>query len=287
MKSFKDAVNEQMRQDPKARAVEGEELRRLQGLLLEMYLEVQKACDDNGWRCMLLGGSTLGAVRHQGFIPWDDDLDLAMPRADYEAFKGRFKELLGEKYILNAPNYEGRPTNRFPKILKKGTVFVEKGTPEDDRCCVKIDIFVLDNCPDGKLRRWLKGLRCTALMFAGGHVLSWEDSKRTGAKRTAREWIGGLLSFRGSEKWFDRFDRVCRWKDEGSRDLCIPSGRKHYFGEILPREVFLPMSRGTFGGKAVNLPGKPDPYLRNLYGNYMEIPPEDKREKHYIEKAEF
>ncbi len=287
MKSYKAVFDEQMKQNPNARTVTGEELLRLQKLLLEIYMDVQRVCDENGWRCMLLGGSVLGAVRHQGFIPWDDDLDLMMPRDDYEAFKARFRELLGEKYILNAPNYEGRPTNRFAKILKKGTRFVEAGMPEDDRACVKIDIFVLENCPDGKIRRWMKGLHCTALMFAGGHVLSYEFCRTTGQKLTNRERIGRLLAFRTSEQWFDRYDRVCRWRDNRSRDMCIPSSRKHYFGEILPREVFLPASAGEFSGERINLPADPDSYLRNLYGNYMEIPPEEKREKHYILKAEF
>ena len=287
MKSFKAEFSEAMSRNPDAKLVEGEELRRLQLLLLEMYLDVQQACEDRGLTCMLLGGSTLGAVRHKGFIPWDDDLDLAMPRDDYERFKEIFKDKLGDKYILNAPNYEGRPTNRFPKILKRGTTFVEIGVPEDDRACVKIDIFVLDNVPDNRLMRMIKGLHCTALMFAGGHVLDYENARITGAPTTGRERIGRLLAFRSDEKWFDRFDKVCRCRNNRSKEIGIPSGRKHYFGEILPREVYLPVSEGEFEGHRVTLPGNTDPYLRNLYGNYMEIPPEEKREKHYIEKIEF
>ena len=102
-----------------------------------------------------------------------------------------------------------------------------------------------------------------------------------------RERIGRLLAFRSAEKWFDRFDKVCRCRNNRSKEIGIPSGRKHYFGEILPREVYLPVSEGEFEGHRVTLPGNTDPYLRNLYGNYMEIPPEEKREKHYIEKIEF
>ena len=287
MKSFKEEYGEAMRRSSDARIVEGEELLRLQRILFEMYLDVQRVCDSRGLQCMLLGGSTLGAVRHKGFIPWDDDLDLAMPRDDYERFKELFNEKLGDKYVLNAPNFEGRPTNRFPKILKKGTVFVETGMPEDDRACVKIDIFVLDNVPDNRIRRMIKGLHCTVLMFAGGHVLDWENCRITGAPVTGRERIGRLLAFRSAEKWFDRFDKVCRWKNNKSRYLGIPSGRKHYFGEILPREVYLPVKEGEFDGERIYLPADTDTYLRNLYGNYMEIPPEEKREKHYIEKFEF
>lgn len=287
MKTYKQTLNEQMRQRANAHIVEGEELLELQKVLLEIYLDVQRMCEKNHLTCMLLGGSALGAVRHKGFIPWDDDLDIGLPRQDYEKFKEIFKQELGEKYILNAPNYEGRPTNRFPKILKKNTRFLEVYDIDDDRACIKIDIFILDNVPNSKLLRNLKGFFCTLLMFAGGHVQSYEEAKYNCRKLNKRERIGKLLSFHSSEKWFDRFDRVCRCKDENSNDVGIPSGRKHYFGEILPRDTYLPASIGEFDGQRVYLPANTDLYLSNLYGNYMEIPPEEKREKHYIEEIKF
>ena len=287
MKTYKETVFEQNKGNSNSHIVEGDELIHLQKALLDIYIDVQAVCKKNNLTCMLLGGSSLGAVRHQGFIPWDDDLDMGMPRKDYETLKKIFKSELGEKYTLNAPNYDGRPTNRFPKILKNGTKFIELGMEEDDRACIKIDIFVLDNVPNNILLRYLKGFQCTVFMFAGGHVLSYEGARAKGKKLNKREFIGKLLSFRSSEKWFDRFDKVCRWYDEKSNYIGIPSGRKHYFGEILPRDTYLPVSVGLFEGYEVFKPADTDTYLKNLYGNYMEIPSEDKREKHYIEKIDF
>ena len=69
--------------------------------------------------------------------------------------------------------------------------------------------------------------------------------------------------------------------------LGIPTGRKHYFGEVLPKEAFLPVSIGLFEQNAVCLPGNTDMYLSNLFGNYMEIPEENKRERHFIYEIEF
>ena len=77
-----------------AHVVEGEELARLQQVLLEMVLDLQAVCDANGLKCFLVGGSALGAVRHGGFIPWDDDVDLSMPREDLEKLKKIFRKPL-------------------------------------------------------------------------------------------------------------------------------------------------------------------------------------------------
>lgn len=289
MKSNKQKYNEIMKLKDNAHVIENGELKKLQALLLEMYLDVQNVCDKHNLTCMLIGGSALGAKRHNGFIPWDDDLDFAMPRANYEVLKENFKEWLGDKYILNAPNYDGNPTNRFPKVLRRGTKFVEYGSEDDERACIKIDVFILENIPDNLLLRYLKGLHCTWIMFAGGVTLSYEEWMRTNNKKTMsrKAAIGKMLSYRSSEEWFDRFDRAVRCKNEKSRDVGIPSGRKHYFGEILQRVDFLPTSTGMFEGSDIYLPADTEKYLTNLYGSYMEIPPEEKREKHYIERIEF
>ena len=286
MKSHKETRYEKLKQSG-AHVVEGEELARLQQVLLEMVMDLQTVCEENGLECFVVGGSALGAVRHHGFIPWDDDVDLSMPREDLEKLKKIFREKLGDKYILNAPNYEEDATNRFPKILKKGTRFVEAGVPEDDRTCIKIDIFPLENVPDNPVARWVKGMHCTFLMFAGGALLSYEEARSRKEKMDARAFAGMLLSFRSSGRWFDRFDKVCRCRNSHSRDVGIPSGRKHYFGEILPRNVVFPLSAVAFEGHEMKIFADPDYALRNLYGNYMEIPPEEKREKHYVDKIEF
>lgn len=290
MKSYKERMNEKCRSDPYLRHLSGEELEKLKYTLLRIYLDIQAVCDKYGLICMLLGGSALGAVRHRGFIPWDDDLDLGMPRDDYEIFKQIFKAELGEKYVLNAPNYEGMPTNRFPKVLKKGTRFVEAGMREDDeRACIKVDIFILDNVPDNLIERTIKGLFCTVLMFIGGHVLTYEcyKSQEKRVKMSKRQFIGMLFSFNSSEVWFNRIDNACIFREENTYYVGVPAGRKHYFGEILPRAAFFPVSKGFFEGHKVNLPRDVDAYLKNLYGDYMKIPPEEKREHHYIEKIVF
>lgn len=291
MKSYKQKVNERNRMNPKAIHLADDMLKRLQKTLLEMYLDIQSVCEKHGLTCFLIGGSALGAVRHKGFIPWDDDLDVGMHRNDYEKFKVIFKAELGDKYILNAPNYEGIPTNRFAKVLKRGTKFVELGMPDDDRACIKIDVFVIENVPDNYIFRLFKGIYCNSLMLIGSCVLSYEcwKMKNAGERNNMNErvLIGKLFSFNSSKAWFDCVDNACQHGNDKSVFIGTPTGRTHYFGEILKREVYFPVKTAVFEGKKVYLPGNVGKHLSNLYGDYMKIPPEDKRERHYVSKISF
>ncbi len=295
--SYKDILNS-LSNDSDLRTLTDEESGKLKALLLDNYMRIQRFCQKHHLSVMLVGGSALGAVRHKGFIPWDDDLDIAMPRKDYNKFKRIFEKELGEYYALDAPNTGMKSSNRFPKILIKNTKLVELGmSPDDKNACIKIDLFIIENIPTNKLLRYIHGMLCTGMMFIAGQVDSYEarnDQFKTfmyksekGKKEYDRRMrIGRLFSFRPAYKWFNTVDRVCQWKRSG-KYMGIPTGRKHYFGEILPSEAFIPVSEGEFEGKKAYLPGNADAYLKNLFGDYMKVPEKADREKHFIYDIEF
>lgn len=295
--AFKDALNE-LAKNGELKPLTEAESSQLKKILLDAYLQIQDLCEKNHLSVMLVGGSALGAVRHKGFIPWDDDLDIAMPREDYEEFRKIFMKELGDRFILDAPNNNTKASNRFPRILLKGTKLVEAGMDEkDERACIKIDLFIIENIPQNRLIQKLHGLWCTGLMYIAGQVDTYEENDERMIKLMSsteegrklyerRRRIGRIFSFRHQYQWFNAVDKACQYRRKTDY-MGIPTGRKHYFGEILPTKAFLPAKKARFEGHDVFLPADPDCYLTNLFGDYHAIPPEEKREKHFIYTIQF
>ena len=274
------------------------ESNRLKETLLEMYKDIMHFCKENYLCIMLGGGSVLGSVRHGGFIPWDDDLDLMMPRKDYDIFIHTFEKSMGDKYELFVPDGKHLATNLFLKVSKKNTL-------EEDICTVGssvktgivVDIFPMEHIPKNKIVYGCKGFLANVFAYTFVSVYMFQNRNERMRKMycgnlkgrinyTIRMILGGLFSFRKYEKWYVMFDKFVQSKEDSG--LCtIPTGRNHYDGEIQKNDVFFPPKMTTFEGEPAYIPQKVDVYLKSLYGDYMTLPPEDKREKHFYTKIEF
>lgn len=268
----------------------------LKVLLLEMYRDISNLCKTEGLVYMLSGGSCLGAVRHEGFIPWDDDLDLMMPRRSYNRLIELCKSgALGAKYEFDAPNKDNDCKTLFLKIYRKHTADIElhdEFTPGPKG--VFIDIFPIESAPKSRLLRILKGVVSDVIAAISVSVLyaqypsrRYEEfmSLNNSANRRykLRLLIGKIFGIVKHKQWVWWFERLNSSTDDTGYST-IPTGRGHYLGEILPTFVFVPVSRGVFEGEQANLPAEPDVYLKARYGNYMAIPPVEKRERHFVFK---
>ncbi len=294
MKSDFELMNELAKRTDYLRELTDDESKALKQALLAMYVDIASLCEAHGLTVMLCGGSCLGAIRHKGFIPWDDDLDLLMPRRDYEQLITLLAQgALGEKYEYNTPNPTTDAKNAFLKIYRKHTRNVDiysDNSPFPQG--ISIDVFALDAVPRTRLGQSIKGLIANGLQFISIVVLYAQypsehlkefmsldpDMKRRYRMKCFLGKIFGIIPHRKWVWWFDRFVA----SDRTDRPWGIPTGRKYYNGEIFPREVFVPARKAEFEGIQVYIPNDYAPYLRNLYKDYMQLPPADKRERHFI-----
>ena len=294
MKSDFELMNELAKRTDYLRELTDDESKALKQALLAMYVDIASLCEAHGLTVMLCGGSCLGAIRHKGFIPWDDVLDLLMPRRDYEQLITLLAQgALGEKYEYNTPNPTTDAKNAFLKIYRKHTRNVDiysDNSPFPQG--ISIDVFALDAVPRTRLGQSIKGLIANGLQFISIVVLYAQypsehlkefmsldpDMKRRYRMKCFLGKIFGIIPHRKWVWWFDRFVA----SDRTDRPWGIPTGRKYYNGEIFPREVFVPARKAEFEGIQVYIPNDYAPYLRNLYKDYMQLPPADKRERHFI-----
>ncbi|RDU22113.1 LicD family protein [Anaerosacchariphilus polymeriproducens] len=267
-----------------------EDLSKLHACLLECLKDIMEVCDKYSIKPMVGGGSAIGLVRHNGFIPWDDDLDMMISRKDYNKLLKIFNKELGDRYYLLAPGRKQGANCYLARIMRKGTTYVNMlsaGAKYPN--CIYIDLTPIDYVPNNKIMRKCKGFISNVLKFASYSVFwyknqnpylanymnSNEESKKYYKNRL---FVGMCFSFLSAEKWFAIFDKFVQGKE--TKYMTIASGRMHYSGEMLHKDVFFPVKEGKFEGIKVYIPNDIDKYLSNLYGDYMEIPPEDKREKH-------
>lgn len=278
-----------------------EERAKLQKVLLGMLKDVIEACRQLNIDCTLIGGSVLGAVRHQGFIPWDDDLDIGMTRSEWNIFKEHFDSVLGNKYVLEAPNYNDKDSKQLlSKINLKDSEYVmieEVNFPYIN--CIFLDVFIIDYVSDNCVVRSFDAFTANLMRLMAITMQEYKypspimkeammSSKATKIYYFVRQIIGCfsslLMSHKTLGKWFDRF--VSRHRKPTKR-ATVATGLKRYRKETLDSNVWFPYSKGIFEGISVNLPHDPDKYLSFIYGEYMKLPPLEKRETHAIVKLKF
>lgn len=278
--------------------MEGELLQKYQAALLSIAEDIISVCEEEHLMYQLSGGSALGAVREGGFIPWDDDMDINMLKSDFPLFSEAFKKKYGEKYCLH--------TWETPQwalagvcVRLRGSVIRTREDIGNDEAGFYIDIFLLENVPDNAVLRKIHGffslgfgflLSCRH--FYKNRALMREIEKENLACRSAFELkinIGRLLSFASVRRWAI----ITNWcyglcKNDHSKYVSIPAGRKHYFGEMYLREGMVNTVDMEFEGRRWAVPRDYDAYFKALYGpDYMTPPPPEKRERHIVLELQF
>lgn len=277
-------------------AYSDQDLRKLQSVELEMLKAVDKFCKENGITYFLDGGSCLGAVRHGGFIPWDDDIDVGMMRSDYERFVRLFQENPPEGYSLhthlNTENY----SYLFAKVYREGTRFLARESLDAGlESCIYLDVFPYDPVKDSLgekerarlLNRAIWWQRVLYLYYTPNPAIqpteSFCDLKKAMCK-VGHRLVRAFCSPEGIARHYDRYVEALSAPDrEGETEYicCVQD-----FEYLRTKDVYPPVDV-AFEDAPFPCPHDTDAYLTAVYGDYMQLPPEDKRKVHSPEVLDF
>lgn len=246
-------------------------------LQLELLVDIDRICRERGLRYYLTAGTLLGAVRHKGYIPWDDDIDIAMPRDDYEAFYSYVSNgNLGESFKLIS--YRDKSSiYPFFKIVNPFTTVVEHYV--DRRFCtgVWVDIFPLDGIRHGD-RKPIVWNKIIANLY--GFVVADPSQGTSAFRRAIKRFFNPLFRHIDIYRLAEALDKKAM-STAISRDNEVALIVWGYGEcEIMPYN-FLEQTSLEFEGHFFSAPKIYKKYLTSIFGDYMQLPPEKDRKPHY------
>lgn len=270
-------------------------LKKLQNAEKDILIDLITVFEKHDIDYFISYGTLIGALRHQGFIPWDDDLDIVMMRNDYEKFQSVFDKELADRYVFATPLSLHGYSSSVTKIMRKETEFIPRFS--DRMKCfmgIHIDIFVYDYVDpsskyfDGDVR---KSRLDSMLLFLIGSadpdidtttVIGKIEKVLCKAIHYLLCWIPGL-----SRRVYTNLDRIGKRYNSTNKEFvtsffdCIP------YKTLCNESMLLPTKKVLFEDIEVSVPADADGYLKQIYGDYMEIPPVEKRVNHRADKIVF
>ena len=267
------------------------ELRALQLRILEIYKDVQQFCDKHNLTVMMGYGSALGAVRHQGFIPWDDDIDVLMPRKDFDFFIKEFPKYYADKYDILYPQLNCKCHDLFGKVIDKHSIFKSIAATSNGNHGIFLDIFPVENLPNNLIKRRINRFLSLLITYISGSVSIYHNNSKifrdfmktrydAYINYKIRKFIGFIFSFLTYRQWSLIYDSLVSCK-KYSGYFHDPTGDYRWVG--YHENILFPAIKTKFEGVDVYVPHKVHEYLISEFGpNYMDLPPVNKREKHYV-----
>lgn len=252
-----------------------ETLRQLQVTQLEILKVFDKFCREHNLKYSLYAGSLLGAVRHKGFIPWDDDLDVCMSRSDYGKFLELWQKTPVEGYILQNKENSKYFDQSFSKIRKDHTTFLQdEWQIGNHHTGIFLDIFPIDRIPNGKLKRAIFKWHCMKYQLL---TREFVPPKSNAVVRLGSAVILACTPKKRREKVRQNtLKKITRYNDQHEFETVaieiIRTINKPLPADMMDEYVDLPFEDGKF----MCIAGW-DEYLRRKFGDYMQLPPEEER----------
>lgn len=263
------------------------DLKELHEVEFDMLLHVRRICEKYHLTYYLSGGTFLGAVRHQGFIPWDDDMDIALPREDYQKFievvNGELPEGIEFKSYASDKNYH-HPVAR----LMNHEVCVKNNSYSEARIePAWIDIFPLDGMPDARISLTMHKI----YLLWRKVTIGWANYENLQDSKPNRPWYEKILMFIGTTlkpghfmdltKQYRKLEEALMRYPAATSKVYMNFNGIYRFNSIMSKEYYYgDGALYTFEGQQFPAPTNYDAYLTKIYGDYMKLPPEEKRNHH-------
>lgn len=265
-------------------------LPKLHNCQLIIAREIKRICDKHNIRYFIIAGTLLGAVRHGGFIPWDDDMDVGMLREDYEKFLKVAKTELGEEFFLQTPETDKNYGLPFAKILLNGTVLVEATAGSNAKKGIFVDVFPFDVAPENEADRenhnkktyFYKRLLLAKLNY---NVCAKNDY----VKRAVYFVLKIMSAFYSHDKLVKKLEsEITRYNNSKTEDIVNIGGAYGYKKETIKADWVRDTVEIPFEDMTISAPVDYIKYLETFYGDYMTPPPEDKRyNRHSVTELDF
>ena len=271
----------------KSKRYDDETLKHLQKVQLMMLKDFIKICEDNNITYFVNGGTLLGTIRHQGFIPWDDDIDIMMFREDFDKLNKVMANHNEKYHLINVLNEETYHYT-WARFNLKNTILEEWWAKQVDYTVnIFIDIFILYGLPKNKFKRFIHKWRCFALnqMVQYSIVKFENESKIKEIIQQLAYYFLKIIPISPNTLKKRCIKTYRKYKDDESEEVCdFPA---LVLLPIYKRNDWLPAKKAKFEDIEVNVPNNPDSILKIIYGNYMELPPKEKRYRPAPDKLDF
>lgn len=250
----------------------------LQAKMLGLLAELIRVCEENNLTYWACGGTCIGALRHNGFIPWDDDLDVYMPRDDYEKLWELRDKFNTEQFVLCRTTKERNYHHRVQQLVDITTTFInQRSVDEDIEHGVYIDIIPIDACAPAGLSR-LNQIK-NAILFSIYNVQCLPEFH---GGRLLKLVVGAALKCvsnanRRYRIWSKCEKRMTRWSWEKADKVVELAASTKVLLNPYPKEWFTGVKKHVFEDIEINLPGGVENYLTQVFGDYMSLPPEGER----------
>ena len=254
-------------------------MREEQQIMLSILKEFDRICRKNNLSYWLCSGTLLGAVRHKGFIPWDDDIDVSLERKDFEIFKKIALKDLRKDMILDSHSLDEMIKYMPLKIRYKYSEYIEKwdnDNKEDEKNGIYIDVFPFDRFSMNKKVRFLEMFPKIIYKLKTSRI--WTEQR--GIKYYIKSIIIKVLNKLPSSYVIEKNKKYLEKSKKIEKDYILGFGYGLTWTNTFFKEKIFPLKELNFEGIKLKVPSDFDSYLKELYGDYMKIPEKSKRQTH-------